>query len=271
MTEVSNRELATLLYQSLSDLQTAVYQDDSRCFSLIKKGSFMIATTHMQCLQSIANGMTCKAKILKLLMNIPTILSEGRRVIQSHNATIAMNLASVKVAYNNIKAEYKALSGNFVPGAPHGQVPVPQAFQTHNMVANHPNSADPCSSMQSQESDIRFRRPSDDSDMYQAPGNPSSCGMYRSSHNNTYQSPTHLQAPAGPSRGYSSPHLPLLASAGSQYPGTYADCSAQHPSQRPAQYAAGTIRVYLTSLWGQLEVPTDSSKDIKEFQALLIC
>ncbi len=137
----------------------------------------------------MANGMTRKAKILKLLTNIPTILSEGRRVIQSHNATIAMNLASVEVAYNLLKAQYKvrtcyeqivmiltshnhqALSGNeFVPGAPHGQVPVPQASQTHNMSANHPNSADPRSSMQSQESDIRFRRPSDDSDMYQAPG-----------------------------------------------------------------------------------------------------
>ncbi|KAF8916466.1 hypothetical protein CPB85DRAFT_285676 [Mucidula mucida] len=63
--------------------------------------------------------------------------------------------------------------------------------------------------------------------------------MYRSSHNNTYQSPAHLHAPAGPGRGYSSPHLPLPAAAGSQYPGTYADRNAQHPSQRPAQYAAG--------------------------------
>ncbi|KAF9027746.1 hypothetical protein BDZ89DRAFT_1113312 [Hymenopellis radicata] len=239
MTELSNKDLALLLYSSLDALQTAVDTDQSGAFTLLAKGHFMsTTTTQMGNLELIISNMTVKGKLKKFLADLPLFIGEGRRSILPHNTVIANALADVEVAYTRLKDKYKQLSGNeFDPNLP---AQLPQASQTHNVSANHQNPGYPRSSMQSQESDIVFRRASDDSDTYQAPrysmpGNPPSRGTYRATPSNTYQSPAHLHAPAGPGRGYSSPHLPLPASAGSQYPSPY----SQHPSQRPAQYAAG--------------------------------
>ncbi|KAF9019492.1 hypothetical protein BDZ89DRAFT_1072989 [Hymenopellis radicata] len=180
--------------------------------------------------------MTLKGQIKKILADLPTLLSKGRRAVRSHNTTIAITLAAVEAAYESLKDRYRTLSGHdFVPDLPQGQAQrLPQASQPQNVSANHQNPGYPRSSMQSQESDIVFRRASDDSDTYQAPRYSMPGNTYRTTPSNTYQSPAHLHAPAGPGRGYSSPHLPLPTSAGSQHPSMY----SQHTSQRPAQYAA---------------------------------
>ncbi|KAF8916467.1 hypothetical protein CPB85DRAFT_285679 [Mucidula mucida] len=165
MSGSSNKDLAALLYHSLSALRDAVDRDQTGCFPLLAKGEFMIATTtQMQSLDIIAKDMSPKNKIKRFLKDMPSFLSEGRWATGNQNATIALALAGVETAYNNLKERYRALSGNeFVPDPIEGQT---QAAQPQHVAANHQNSAYPRSSIQSQESDIRFRRPSDDSDMY---------------------------------------------------------------------------------------------------------
>ncbi len=141
----------------------------------------------MQSLALIAKNMTTKAKLKKFFVDMPKLFSEGRKSIQPHDTAIANALADVEGAYNSLKEVYKvcishdqkiltltydypqALSGNeFNPDISQGQAQPPQVSQ-QQVSTNHQNSAYPRSSIQSQESDIMFRRASDDSDTYQAP------------------------------------------------------------------------------------------------------
>ncbi len=61
----------------------------------------------MQSLDIIAKDMSPKNKIKKFLKDMPSFLSEGRWATGNQNATIALALAGVETAYNNLKERYR--------------------------------------------------------------------------------------------------------------------------------------------------------------------